>query len=378
MSIEIDLNLPAPRVVRVLDRIAANRGYLAMLRMDNGPEFISLALAEWAEKHAVKVEFIWPGSQKMHGTKTGLFTQKFRITNWHTYNNALINRGSMTFWLDDEAIKSWYDTSPPSARGRPQRYSDLAITTVLVIKRVFRLPLRAAQGFIDSIFTLMGVPLRCLNYTCVSRRAKSVNVSFKTVTRGEITHLVIDSTGLKLFGEGEWKVKKHGKERRRIWRKLHLAVDSKTHEIICADLSLNNVTDLEGFPGLIRQTHRKIRSVAADGAYDTRLCHDELRRKKIRTLIPPRKGAGYWPGEYEDRNRGVANQRLSGSNARWKWTTEYNRRSIAETAMYRVKQLFGGSLTLRDYDGQVAEALAMVRALNKMTKAGMPENVRIA
>lgn len=88
-------------------------------------------------------------------------------------------------------------------------------------------------------------------------------------------------------------------------------------------------------------------------------------------------GRNNWPGEYADRNRAVANQRLSGSNARWKWTTDYNRRSIAETSMYRVKQLFGGSLTLRDYDGQVAEALAMVRALNKMTKAGMPESVLI-
>ena len=280
--------------------------------------------------------------------------QKFKITNWPTYNKALINRGSITFWLDDEAIQAWYESATPSSRGRPQRYSDLAITTVLVIKRVFRLTLRAAQGFIDSIFSLMNVPLRCPDYSCVSRRAKSVNVSFKTPTRGEIAHLVIDSTG------------------------LHLAVDSKTHEIICADLSLNNVTDSEAFPGLIRQTHRKIRSAAADGAYDTRLCHDELRRKKISALIPPRKGAGYWPGEYADRNRAVANQRMTGSNARWKWTTDYNRRSIAETAMYRVKQLFGGSLTLRDYDGQVAEAMALVRALNKMTKAGMPESVRIA
>ncbi|MGJ7429584.1 IS5 family transposase [Klebsiella pneumoniae] len=210
--------------------------------------------------------------------------QKFRITNWPTYNKALINRGSITFWLDDEAIQAWYESATPSSRGRPQRYSDLAITTVLVIKRVFRLTLRAAQGFIDSIFTLMNVPLRCPDYTSVSKRAKSVNVSFKTFTRGEIAHLVIDSTGLKVFGEGEWKVKKHG----------------------------------------------------------------------------------------------VANQRLTGSNARWKWTTDYNRRSIAETAMYRVKQLFGGSLTLRDYDGQVAEAMALVRALNKMTKAGMPESVRIA
>ncbi len=270
--------------------------------------------------------------------------QKFKITNWRNYNKALINRGSITFWLDDEAIQAWYESATPASRGRPQRYSDLAITTILVIKRVFRLPLRAAQGFIDSIFALMDVPLRCPDYTSVSKRAKSVNVSFKTPTRGEISHLVIDSTGLKVFGEGEWKVKKHGKDRSRIWRKLHLTVDASRHEIICADLSLNNVTDAEASPGLIRQTHRKIRSVAADGAYDTQRCHDELPRKKISALIPPRKGAGFLPGEYAERNRAVANQRLSGSNARWKWTTDYNRQSIAETPMYRVKQLFDGSL----------------------------------
>ena len=125
---------------------------------------------------------------------------------------------------------------------------------------------------------------------------------------------------------------------------------------------------------------RKGDLLVSEGGEVGRACmwNDELRRKKISALIPPRKGAGYWPGEYADRNRAVANQRMTGSNARWKWTTDYNRRSIAETAMYRVKQLFGGSLTLRDYDGQVAEAMALVRALNKMTKAGMPESVRIA
>ncbi len=138
--------------------------------------------------------------------------QKFKITHWRTYSKALINRGSITFWLNDEAIQTWYDPAAPSSRGRPQCYSDLAITTVLVIKRVFRLTLRAAQGFIDSIFALMGVSLRCPDYSSVSKRARSVNVSFKTPTRGEITHLVIDATGLKFFGEGEWKVKKHGKE----------------------------------------------------------------------------------------------------------------------------------------------------------------------
>lgn len=170
-------------------------------------------------------------------------------------------------------------------------------------------------------------------------------------------------------------MKKHGQEKRRVWRKLHLAVDADTHEVICADLSMNNVTDAEAFPGLIRKTHRKIRTACADGAYDTRRCHDELRRKKIKALIPPRTRAGYWPAEYADRNQAVARQRLTGSNAYWKWHTFYNRRSVAETAMYRVKQLH---LTLRDYDAQVGEAMAMIRALNKMTRAGMPESVRIA
>ena len=141
---------------------------------------------------------------------------------------------------------------------------------------------------------------------------------------------------------------------------------------------LNNVTDAEAFPSLIRHTHRKIRGVCDDGAYDTKRCHDELMRKKIKALIPPRTSAGYWPAEYADRNQAVARQRINGSNAYWKWHAAYNRRSVAETAMYRVKQLFGGHLTLRDYDVLVGEAMAMIRALIKMTRAGVPESVRIA
>ena len=109
--------------------------------------------------------------------------QKFKITNWYTYNKALIHRGSITFWLDNEAIQAWYESAAPSSQGRPQRYSELAITTVLAIKRVFQLILRATQGFIDSIFSLMKVPLRSPDYSCVSIRAKSVNISFKPPTR---------------------------------------------------------------------------------------------------------------------------------------------------------------------------------------------------
>jgi hypothetical protein len=224
----------------------------------------------------------------------------------------------------------------------------------------------------------MTLSLRCPDYSCVSRRAKSVSIPFKNSTHGEIAHQVIDSTDLNVFGEGEWKVKKYGQEKHHIWRKLHLAVDADTHEVICTDLSLNNVTNVEAFLGLIRQTHRKIKVASADGSYDTKRCHDELPRKKIKVLIPPRIRAGYWPMEYSDRNQAVMRQLLTGSYAYWKWNTAYNRRSVAETAMYRIKQLFGGHLTLRDYNAQVGEAMAMISALNKMTRAGMPESVRVA
>lgn len=304
--------------------------------------------------------------------------QKFKITNWSAYNNALRQRGSLTVWLDESAIAAWTNSAQPEGRGRPLHYTDMAIATVLMIKRVFNLPLRALQGFVDSIFTLMALPLRCPDYSLVSKRAKSVNISIKTPTRGEISHLVIDATGLKVFGEGEWKVRQHGADRRRVWRKLHLAADGATHEIICADLSLSGTTDAQALPELINQTHRKIREASADGAYDTRYCHDALLRKKIRPFIPPRSGAQYWPDKYHERNHAVANQHLSGSNDVWKKKVGYLRRSIAETTMFRIKTLLRGHLSLRDYDAQVGEAMAMVKALNRMTLLGMPHSVRIA
>lgn len=178
----------------------------------------------------------------------------YKTTNWKQYNKALINRGSLTFWIDEEAISEWKQ-SKQNKRGRPRHFSDLAITTALMVKRVFSMPLRALQGFLDSVFKLANIPLVCPHYTCISRRAKEVEVSFKTKTRGVIQHLAIDATGLKVYGEGEWKVKKHGTDgKRRVWRKLHLAVDTSTHEIVAAELSLSNVTDAEVLPNLLKQT----------------------------------------------------------------------------------------------------------------------------
>ena len=131
---------------------------------------------------------------------------------------------------------------------------------------------------VTKTFTLANIPLVCPHYTCISRRSKDVEVSFKTKTRGAIQHLAIDATGLKVYGEGEWKVKKHGTDgKRRVWRKLHIAVDTSTHEIAASELSLSNVTDAEVLPNLLNQTRRKIIEISGDSAYDTRNCHDAIR-----------------------------------------------------------------------------------------------------
>lgn len=148
---------------------------------------------------------------------------------------------------------------------------------------MFNFSPHTAQGFIDSIFTLVNSRSGA-RVTPASAGGLSPSTSRLNPTRGEIAHLVIDSTGLKVFGEGEWKAKKDGQEKRSVWRKLHLTVGAGTHEVICVDLSLNNVTDAEAFPGLIRKTHRKVKVASADGAYNTKLGHDELWRKKSMRL----------------------------------------------------------------------------------------------
>ncbi|AKB03472.1 IS5 family transposase [Vibrio cholerae] len=297
---------------------------------------------------------------------------RYKTTNWKQYNKALINRGSLTFWIDEEAIRQWKQ-SKQNKRGRPRQFSDLAITTALMVKRVFSMPLRALQGFIDSVFSLANVPIVCPHYSCISRRAKQVEVSFKPKTRGAIQHLAIDATGLKVYGEGEWKVKKHGTDgKRRVWRKLHLAVDTSTHEIVAAELSLSNVTDAEVLPNLLKQTRRRIIEISGDGAYDTRDCHEAIRFKRAIPLIPPREGAAFWENGHP-RNLAVGCQKLYGSNNKWKKRYGYHKRSLSETTMYRVKQLLGGRLNLRNYNAQVGETYAMIKALNKLTELGMPE-----
>ncbi|CAH1587453.1 hypothetical protein THOB06_40213 [Vibrio rotiferianus] len=197
-----------------------------------------------------------------------------------------------------------------------------------------------------------------------------VQVRYLNKSRGAIRHIAIDSTGLKVFGEGEWKVKKHGAEKRRTWRKLHLVVDVDTHETVSAEVSLVNVGDSEVLPMLLNPLRRKVSTVFADGVYDTRNCHETLKKKGCTPLIPPRKKSALWE-EGHLKNEVVAALK-SGTIAKWKAESGYHYRSISETAMYRYKGLTSGKLSLRCHNALVGEIMANVKAINKVMGLGMP------
>ncbi len=293
------------------------------------------------------------------------------ITNWPQYNRSLINRGSLTFWVDAEAMDNWFHQDHHGKRGRSQLYTDQSICTFLMLKGIFSLTLRATQGLLDSLFELMNVPLCAPDYSCVSKRARTVKVAYRQPLRGALpTWLSTRRTGLKVFGEGEWKVRKHGAEKRRVWRKLHLAVDPVTHDIVAAEVSLENVHDAEVLPTLLNPLRRKLGRVYADGAYDSKASHRLIARKGATACIPPRKNAGLWKKGHP-RNEAVQVMRKEGL-AHWKKISGYHRRSLAETAMFRFKQLMAGQITLRKYNGQVGEVMAYVSAINKLNTLGLP------
>ena len=222
---------------------------------------------------------------------------KDKITNWTAYSQALTNRGSITFWIDDEAIDGWYNKEQTGRRGRSNTYSDTAIVTALMLKGLFKLPLRGLEGFINFIFQLMDIDLKSPDYTCISKRAKSVKVPYRQPSKGLVSHLAIDATGLKVFGEGEWKVRKHGAEKRRTWRKLHLAIDADTHQIISSEVSLNSVHDSEVLPTLLNPLRRKIEQVSADGAYGTKWCYEVITKRTLsqRSTSARITGTVLWP-----------------------------------------------------------------------------------
>jgi len=302
----------------------------------------------------------------------------YRLRNWREYTASLVSRGSLTFWLDEEALSGWMNQVKTGKKGASLLYTDSAILCALTLQQVYHLPLRATEGLLGSVLALLGADLPVPDYSTLSRRRKNLPVYLQSPHSGQALHLVIDSTGFKVYGEGEWKVRQHGYSKRRTWRKLHLAIDADTQQIVVATLTTNACADAEVVPDLLDGVDAAIATVAADGAYDTRACYEAIRKKAARAVIPPRKGARIWVHgncrqERLDRDQNLRAIRKVGRK-RWKEQSGYHRRSLAETGMFRLKTLFSDRLSAREFDGQATELFVRCRALNKMSALAMPQS----
>jgi hypothetical protein len=300
--------------------------------------------------------------------------RRYRIRNWPDYNAALVRRGSLTLWVEQGAVNKWRDTTAPARRGRRRSYSDLAITCALTLREVYHLPLRSTQGLISSVLRLLGADLPAPHYSTLSRRAATLEVRLPRLSRGPL-HLAVDSTGVKLYGEGEWKVRLHGAEKRRTWRKLHLAIDHRTQEAVACSMSGQYVLDRRELPSLLRRIEGEVAEVLGDGAYDFQDCYKAIRARGARAVIPPQARARAGP-EFCDRNAAVLRGREVGRDE-WKKEAGYHRRSSAETAMMRLKAVFSDKLKAREWRRQETELRVRCAALNRMTSLGMPRSYAV-
>lgn len=300
---------------------------------------------------------------------------KYRTTNWKAYNEALKARGSLLVWLDPEMC--WHGKAT-GKRGRCQKYSDEAVQFCLTIKSLFNLPLRQAMGMAQSLLKLAGLEWQVPDFSTVSRRQKHLAVTIEAHTTTTGLHLLVDSTGIKMLGEGEWKTKKHGADYRRQWRKVHLGIDAATLEIRAIEVTDNATGDAPMLACLLEQisVDETIASVSGDGAYDTKGCHEAIAQRGAQAIIPTRKNAKLWkdqrPGA-EARNAIFHATRRLGRRI-WKKWTGYHRRSLVETKM-RCFKLLGERVMARDFDRQVAELQVRAAILNRFTRLGTPMTV---
>jgi hypothetical protein len=302
--------------------------------------------------------------------------RQYRIRNWRDYNSALVRRGSLTLWVEQGTVNRWHDTAAPVRRGRRRFYSDLAITCALTLREVYHLPLRSTQGLVRSVLRLLDSDMPAPHYSTLSRRAASLEVKLPRRSEGPL-HLAVDSTGLKLYGEGEWKVRLHGKEKRRTWRKLHLLIDHRTQEAVALSMTDKDTLDRRELPGLLSEVEGEVTEVLGDGAYDFRDCYKAIHASGARSVIPPQARARVRSGaEFGDRNAAVLRGREVGRDE-WKKEAGYHRRSLAETAMMRMKTIFPDRLRAREWKRQETELRLRCATLNRMTGLGMPQSYAV-
>ena len=316
---------------------------------------------------------------------------RYKITNWREYNTGLKRRGSLTLWVDDKIAKRWYHNGT-AKRGGQMIYSSECIVLLLTLKVTFRLGFRQLEGFAESVFELMNIDLQVPSYTQICRRQLGLKAPLGVSERlknGDAVHLVVDSSGLKVYGECEWKVRKHGWGKRRTWRKIHLGVDEKTGEIIAQVLTDNKTDDAAVLVDVVEQTFEQgveINKAGADGAYDQFHCWDMLIGLEIEPIIPPRENAAYkldaekQPADHP-RNRALEIIDKGGQEANrkgWKIQSGYHRRSKSENTFFRWKTILGEKMYAREFENQKTEAAVKAAVLNKFIQIAAPRSVKVA
>ena len=308
--------------------------------------------------------------------------QRHRATNSAAYDAALRQRGSLTVWFTEEAIAAWR-AEPRTTRGGQPRYSGLAIATSLTLRAVFRLALRQTEGLIGSIIALLGLDLAVPDHTTMSRRAETLQVSRPRPHRGgKPMHLLVDSTGLKLCGAGEWLLEKHGTKTRRAWRTLHIGTDADTGHIVAATLTGSDAGDASQVGPLLDQVPGPVASFTADGAYDWDCVYDEVaaRHPEAAVVVPPRVNAV--PSSTAEtaptqRDRHLRSVKEQGRIA-WQAASGYNWRALVEADVSRFKRVIGDGLRSRTDRRRATEVAIAVGVLNRMLDLGRPEYVRTA
>lgn len=303
--------------------------------------------------------------------------QKFKTTNWREYNAALKSRGAIDIWFDPQM--KW-EGSLTGKRGRSPGFSNEAIQLCLTLKCLFQLPLRQTTGLVQSILNQNNLGWVAPDFSTLSPRQKDlkVNIAYRSNTEG--LHLLVDSTGIKFMGEGEWKRKKHGAEYRRQWRKVHIGINAKTLEICAIEMTDNSTGDASTLPELLKKipVNESILSVSGDGAYDTKKCHQAIAKRNAEPIIPTRRNAQIWKGKTtwaKSRNETLILTNQLGRSIWRKWSG-YHQRSLVECKM-RCFKLLGERLMSKDLNRQITELHVRAAVLNRFTHLGTPTTVRV-
>jgi hypothetical protein len=309
----------------------------------------------------------------------------YQVRNWREYNKSLVSRGSLTFWLSEEIIKEWQCTlNEGGQRGRPPKYSDSMIESALTLRQLFNLPLRATEGLLGSLIMLLGLKSEVPDYTTLSKRGKKLEIDLDYRPSKGARHVLIDSTGVQVIGEGEWKVLNHGKAKHQLWRKLHIAIDAKSLDILAAEMTESVRLDGNTLPKLIKGIPDVIEQMTGDGAYDKKNCYQTAYERGAKPVFPPQHNAAVQRNKIKKDPALIARDEAINFIGRgdsqeeqlkqWKLNNNYHRRSLVETTMSRLKFVFNDRMRSKNMQNQVTDLRIRCKIINKMNQLGLPKS----